>query len=205
MGVIVASAVVASGHIGMARAAPLSDADRDDIARAETYLNSMRTLRSSFVQTATNGSVAEGTLYIQRPGKLRIDYKPPVPLQLYGDGFWLIYVDTELEEVNQLPIEATPAAFLVRDTMRLSGDVSVRRVVRRRGTIDLHLSQADDPEAGRLIITFAAKPLALRGWTVIDAQGVETTVTLIKPDLNQTIARNIFIFDPPDWALAPQD
>jgi outer membrane lipoprotein-sorting protein len=198
---LVAIAALAGGADGRARqAAALTQTDRTDIARAEAYLDSVRSLRSNFVQTASHGGVAEGTIYIQRPGRMRIDYRPPTPLQLYADGTWLIYLDRELEQVNQVPLSATPAAFLVRDRISLSGDVAVERVTRRRGTIELHLRQADDGEAGRLIVRMAAEPLGLRGWTVIDAQGVETTVTLIDPAINPQIDPRTLLYSPPDWS-----
>ena len=205
LGVFCIAALLAI-HYGRAFASdPLQQAavqppDNADIATLQTYLNSVRTVRSSFVQTASNGHIAEGTLYLSRPGKLRIDYKPPAQLQIFGDEFWLIFVDEELKEVNQLPISATPAALLLRDKILLSGDIKVRRVTRRSGLIRLHLIQAEEPDAGQLIVAIAAAPLSLRGWTVIDAQGIETTVTLIGPTINGKIADRVFVFSPPAWA-----
>ena len=108
-------------------------------------------------------------------------------------------IDEELKEVNQLPISATPAALLLKDKIRLSGDVKVQEISRRDGLIRLHLTQADEPDAGRLIVTFAPEPMSLRGWTVVDAQGIETTVTLIGPTINGTIEDRVFIYSPPSW------
>lgn len=179
--------------------------DPSEVAQLETYLNSVRTLKASFVQTSSNGGVAEGTLYLERPGNMRIDYNPPTPLQIFADGVWLTYVDRELKEVNRLPLSATPAAFLLQDQIRLSGDVTVKRLTRRRGTINLHLTQTDESDVGRLIVTLAAAPFALRGWTVIDGQGIETTVTLLQPDINKPMAKRTFVFDAPDWAQDPQE
>lgn len=180
-------------------------ADPAEITRLETYLNSVRTLRSNFAQTSSNGGIAEGTLYLERPGNMRIDYRPPTPLQIFADGVWLTYVDRELKEVNRLPLSATPAAFLLQDKISLTGDITVKRLTRRRGTINLHLTQTDESDLGRLIVTLAEAPVALRGWTVIDAQGIATTVTLIGPDINKQIARRTFVFDAPDWAQDPQE
>lgn len=184
---------------------PALAVDPSEVNRLETYLNSVRTMSASFVQTSSNGSVAEGMLYLERPGKMRIDYNPPTPLQIFADGLWLTYVDRELKEVNRLPLRATPAAFLLQDKIRLSGDITVKRLARQRGTINLHLTQTDESDLGRLIITLAEAPIALRGWTIIDAQGVETTVTLLKPHINKQIAKRTFILDLPDWSEGPQE
>ncbi len=207
IGVFCIAALLASHNGGafasdLPQQAAVEPADKTDIASLEAYLNSVRTVRSFFVQTASNGQVAEGVLYLSRPGKLRIDYKPPAQLQIFGDDFWLIFVDEELKEVNQLPIGATPASILLQDKIRLSGDLKVRRITRRNGLIRLHLIQATEPDAGQLIVAFAAAPLSLRGWTVIDAQGIETTVTLIAPTINGKIADRVFLYSPPSWINA---
>jgi outer membrane lipoprotein-sorting protein len=180
-------------------------ADRSEVALLETYLNSVRTLKAPFVQTSSNGSVAEGTIYLERPGNMRIDYSPPTPLQIFADGVWLTYVDRELKEVNRVPLRATPAAFLLQDKISLSGDITVKRLTRRRGTINLHLTQTDEADLGHLIVTLADKPVTLQGWTVVDAQGIETTVTLLRPEINKQIAQRTFVPDLPDWSHDPQE
>src|SRR5690606_28059837 len=69
---------------------------RADIARVEAYLNAIRTMQSRFVQIAPNGGVAEGTLYLQRPGKMRVEYDPPVEDIVVATGRVLIHYDGEL-------------------------------------------------------------------------------------------------------------
>lgn len=169
--------------------------DRADIARIEAYLNEVRSVRSKFVQLASGGRFSEGTLYIDRPGRLRLDYKPPSAIQVFANGRWLVYVDTELEEVSHVPIDSTPAGFLVREKINLAKDITVERVIRQPGTVSLQMSQTGDPEAGRLTMTFADAPLSLRKWTVVDAQGTSTSVTLVAPDFNVAIPHAVFIFD----------
>jgi len=181
-------------------AATPGEADAADIARVEKYLNGIRTLKARFVQTASTGSYAEGMVYIERPGRMRLDYAPPAELQIYATGTWLIMVDEGLREVNQLPLSATPASVLVADEVRLGGKIAVRRIERGAQTLRIHLAQAEDPEAGTLILTFADTPLALRQWSVIDAQGVTTRVALLDTEINGDIPRRVLTYVPPDWA-----
>ncbi len=169
--------------------------DKADIARIEAYLNSTESIRSEFVQLASGGRFAQGTIYIERPKRLRIEYRNPATMQVYANGSWLILVDTELETVSHVPINSTPAGFLVRDRIKLSGDVTVDRVGRGKKTISIELVQTEDPEAGRFILTFADAPLQLRQWTVIDGQGVSTNVQLVSPAFNVPIPRDVFVFD----------
>lgn len=180
---------------GTAIGAPLNPKDRNAIARAESYLNEMRSLKSRFSQQSSAGTSAEGTLYLRRPGKLRLDYAPPSKTQVYADGIWLIYVDTELKEVTQVPLSATLAGFLVRKNISLSGKVKVTKVEYGPRSTMLHLVQAKEPGSGTLVLYFNREPYALRSWKVIDARGITTSVNLVGPEINTAIGSKVFHFD----------
>lgn len=173
----------------------ISARDRADVARVEAYLNNVGTLRSKFVQLSSGGRFAEGNIYIERPKKLRLEYTRPSNIQVYANGFWLAHVDTELEAVWHVPLKTTPASFLVREKITLSGDVTVRRVIRDAKTLSIEIVQTDEPDAGQFVMTFADNPLSLRKWMVTDPQGVSTSVTLVAPEYNVAIPRSVFVFD----------
>ena len=44
----------------------------EEIKQVENYLNGIRNLQASFVQTSSNGGIAEGMLYIAKPSKIRV-------------------------------------------------------------------------------------------------------------------------------------
>ncbi len=186
-------------------AAPLAAADRGTVARVEAAFNRVRTIESRFVQTSSNGEIAEGTLYVERPGNLRIDYAPPSPLQIYADASWLYFLDYELKEAGQVPVDATPAAFLVRDRLVLSGDLTVIGIEREAGRLWLDIVRTEEPDAGRLRIALDHANLSLLGWVIIDSQGIETRITLINPIFNRPIDKSVFVYSPPDWASGPEE
>ena len=66
--------------LGGAAAGSAAEGDAAAIARVERYLNGMTTLKADFLQVAHDGSVGEGTLFISRPGKLRLEYAPPLAM-----------------------------------------------------------------------------------------------------------------------------
>ena len=70
--------------------------DQADLARIEAYLNSIRSLKARFVQTASNGSTASGVALLQRPGKMRFQYDPPTPFLLVANHGFLTFVDSQL-------------------------------------------------------------------------------------------------------------
>ena len=172
------------------------------IERLEAYLTGLRSIESDFVQSSSKGGFARGRLYVRRPNRLRLDYEPPSTLQIYADGSWLIYVDTELEEVTHLPIARTPAAFLVGEKVSFSGAVTVAGMKQDKKTIWIELVRSEEPEAGSAILTFGRNPLVLKSWTVIDAQGVRTRVGLLKPRFNGPVDSGVFEFDP-DTVIRP--
>ena len=173
----------------------LSEADRRDIARVEIYLNSFSSLKGRFLQQSSSGHLAEGLLYLSRPNRVRLDYRPPSSLQIYADGYWLAYVDTELEQVTHVPLSSTPAGFLVREQVRLSGEISVVRVERNNAGIRLHVVQTEEPETGRVVLTLQDPPMRLSHWTVIDGYGVKTRVSLLDAQYNLKLDEKLFEFD----------
>lgn len=193
---LLALAAAFTAPVSAPTAAPaLSAADRAAVARAQDYLNGMRTLRARFAQHSTNGGYAEGKLYLRRPGRLRLDYKPPAKIQIYADGLWLIYVDTELKEATHVPLSSTLAGFLVRKNISLTGKVTVTKVERESGMVRVHLVQTKEPETSTLVLNFSESPFELRSWLVTDAQGTRTRVTLMGTEINISIAGDVFHFD----------
>ncbi len=178
-----------------ASAAALSQADGRDVARVEAYLNTFSSLKARFLQQSSNGHLAEGWLYLSRPNRVRLDYSPPSTLQIFASGYWLVYVDTEMEEVTHVPLSSTPAGFLVSERVRLSGDISVVQVERAMGALRLHVVQSEEPEAGRVVLTLQDSPLRLSHWTVIDTQGIRTRVSLLDTQFNLKLDDKLFEFD----------
>jgi outer membrane lipoprotein-sorting protein len=174
----------------------LTPADQADVARIEDYLNGIRTLRSRFFQVAPSGAQAEGSLFIARPGKLRIAYDPPVPILIVAHDRTVGYYDRELKQAQYFGSDQTPAAVLLREKIRLAGDdLAIARFERSPGALRITLVQAADPGQGSLALVFSDRPLALRKWYVTDAQGATTEVALLAPEFGVALEPKIFLFD----------
>jgi outer membrane lipoprotein-sorting protein len=172
---------------------------RDEwLRRLENYLGAITTMKADFLQIASTGEVARGMFYMRRPGKLRIDYAPPSPVLIVADGHRLIYYDKELETVNMVPIEDTLAAFLVREDVRFSGDVTVTGFSHDGGLLRVVLARTSEPEGGSLALVFDDDPLRLRQWIVTDAQGTATRVSLADATFGIELADSLFEVAEPD-------
>ncbi len=175
----------------------LTAADRTDVDRAESYLNSVTSL-------APNGDSSEGTLSLSRPGHLRLDYDAPSPIQIYGDQSWLIYRDRQLDQTSYVDIDSTPAGLLIKPQLKLDGDgQTVTAVTHRPGVLEITVARQKDPRQGQITLIFSEAPFQLRQWHVTDAQGQVTSVSLFDPHFDAKFARDWFVYKDPKALTLP--
>lgn len=178
----------------------LSSAQKAAVDRAEAYLNDIRTLKARFLQSAPDGSVAEGQLYLSRPGKLRLEYDPPTPLLIIGNYHLLVYHDTQLKQTTQVPLSSTPAGILVAPKIDLNGaELTVTGFSDQEGLDRITVTQTDEPQAGSITLVFTREPYQLRQWVVRDPQGQLTTVTLSDARPGLALDQKLFIFNDPNF------
>jgi outer membrane lipoprotein-sorting protein len=174
-------------------------AHAEDLARVENYLNHLTTLKADFVQINPDGATVTGELFYERPDKMRLEYHPPSNILIVSDGWQIVYYDRKLEQVSYLFPNSTPLGFLLRDQIRLSGDVTVTGVERSADQLHVTLVQTDEPNQGSIQLSFAEDPLELRRWTVTDAQGQATHVVLEQPETGLPLDRELFRFRNPKF------
>lgn len=185
-----ALAIAASGMA--ARAAPLSTQDQADSARIEAYLNSLTTLKAHFIQVAADGGLSQGTAWLQRPGRMRFQYDPPAPFLLIAAHGVLTFNDSALQQTTNIPLGRTPLGMLLAEHVVLAGPVTITAIQRLPGQLQVTLVRTESPGDGALTLIFADNPLALRQWTVVDAQRRETHVTLSNIQLAGSFNQQLF-------------
>jgi outer membrane lipoprotein-sorting protein len=202
LGTLLAAAFAAA--MPRAAAAAATESNAETIHRVEAYLNGIRTLKARFVQISGNGNTAEGMLFIKRPGKLKLDYAPPARQMIITTKGFVVYVDKEAKQTSYQDLNSSLAGILVRNDIKLSGDIRVTNVARAPGTIRVRLVLTKDPDAGSITLVFADNPLELRQWVVIDPQGQTIEVTLMDARFGAPIDDKEFRFIDPNSPLAPQ-
>jgi outer membrane lipoprotein-sorting protein len=176
----------------------LGSEDQAELARIEEYLNGIRTVQSRFLQHSSNGERAEGQLYLSRPGKLRVEYEPPVPVLVVADGTFLVYYDRNLEQVSYVPLASTPASILLDKHISLhDGALTVTGFEQSDDQTLVSLIRSDNPGEGSITLVFQKHPLTLQQWSVTDAQGVVTVVSLIDPRFDVELEGKLFVFKDP--------
>jgi outer membrane lipoprotein-sorting protein len=150
------------------------------LQRVNAYFNSMDQMSAYFVQKNPNGQQVEGTLSVQRPGKLHFAYAPPSTLEIVSDGRNVAIRDKKLGTNDVYPVGQTPLKFLVQENVDLARDTKVRDVqIGRDGMITVSFDDsATLGGTSKITLRFDSRANALKQWTVVDSQGYETTVVL---------------------------
>ena len=170
----------------------MTDNEKATVNRVEKYLNELFTLKSRFLQATSTGSYTEGTLYLSRPGKMRIEYDPPVKLLIVADGYWLIYNDIELDQITHLPLQTTPANILLKEKISLlNRDLMITKVENTPGIISITLVPTDENRS-QITLVFSDNPLELKKWVVVDNQGVTTSVSLLSTQRDISLDSKLF-------------
>jgi len=169
---------VAAAAPVMAAASSLSPEDQALVDKATAYLQGLKSVTGRFTQTSFNGSTSTGVFYMQRPGKARFQYDPPAQMVVVSDGYNVSVVDSRLKTHDQYPLGRTPLVILLARQVRLDRGVVVTQVDQTADGFAITARDGRKEASGRITLNFSNDPIALRGWSVIDAQGRETKVTL---------------------------
>jgi outer membrane lipoprotein-sorting protein len=181
----------------------LSAADRADVARIEQYLNGVKTLQARFIQTGHDGRQAGGQFSLSRPGKMRLTYDPPFKDFVVADGLFIFYWDAEMRQQSSAPVGSSLADVILRKEIKLSGEVTVKQLLRLPGALEATLVETADPGKGAITLIFQDKPLALIRWRILDAQGLTTEVGLLNAQFGVKLDPDLFTFREPTDAREP--
>jgi outer membrane lipoprotein-sorting protein len=175
-------------------AAPISAADA--IRRANAYLDGAQAMTADFVQIAPDGKRSEGKLYVQRPGHLRFQYAPPDKLDIIADGRSVAVRDQKLGTQDLYYIGQTPLKFLLADHIDISRDTQIEGVSSDPSAVAITIfDKAVFGGSARITLLFDPTTFALKQWTVLDAQGLQTVVTLFNVDLSTAPDMALFKID----------
>lgn len=185
-----ATAIAAPASAPTPTSPPGPKSPEEALDRVNAYFNSIDQLSAYFVQKNPNGQQAEGNLSMRRPGQFHFAYAPPSTLEVVSDGRNVAIRDKKLGTNDVYPVGQTPLKFLVQDNIDLSRDTKVRDVqVGRDGIVTVRFDDsATLGGTSKITLRFDSRANALKAWTIVDAQGYETTVTL--SGLNATYRRD---------------
>lgn len=168
-----------------AQAIPLSELSR--------YLNSLNTVEADFTQINADGTLSTGTVYIDRPGRVRFEYDPPENSLVMATGGQVAVFDPKSNQPpTQYPLRSTPLSIILAENVDLT---NARMVTGHESDGVTTTVTAQDPERpgnGSIRLVFTADPIELRQWVVTDSGGGQTTVVLSDVKTGVRLQRNLF-------------
>jgi outer membrane lipoprotein-sorting protein len=171
------------------------------LAEAITALRSITTLRADFIQTDRNGNRSNGVLTIKRPGKIRFQYAPGIPLLIVGDGRALTLIDYEVRQVQRWPIGNSPLGALL-DPNRDLARFGRLQPTTDTNVVSIEVRDRGHPEYGVITLIFVRKAsapggLELTSWVALDSQNKRTTIRLSNPQYGTAVSDDTFRWNDP--------
>ena len=151
----------------------------DPVTRAEAWFNKIKTVSADFTQVASDGTSAEGKLLFVRPSRMKITYGDGDDLQLITSNIWLHVNRPSKRLLTSYPLSETPLSLILAAKVKLQLDgYETHMISSSPGIMQIVIVKDEGEGAGELTLEFSEKPFQFRRWIVIDAAGIETSVTL---------------------------
>ena len=176
----------------------------------DRYLDNLKTLRTSFLQTLADSQGKEidrstGTLVVARPGKFSWDIHPAnkgAGQLMVSDGRNLWFFDRDLEQVTVKPVDA---ALSATPAMLLSGTVDVRKNFKvqpagQREGLDWVLVEPQGTDAEFRDALFGFVNGDLKRMILEDKLGQTATIVFDHIERNVPVAAQETTFTPPKGA-----
>jgi outer membrane lipoprotein-sorting protein len=182
----------ATATAAVKRHEPLTD--EEVVARANAYFNGLSTLVADFTQFGGDGRRIGGTLYLQRPGKVRFDYDKPSTLEVIADGSSVAVRDKKLATQDLYSISQTPLKFLLRDRINLGQDIKITNVFRDAESAQLSLEDRSTlGGTSQITLYFDSEVKNLTQWRIVDPQGYQTIVMLTGIERGRRVDPSLFV------------
>lgn len=170
-----------------------AQATLDDVS---AWFNGWSTLTSPFTQTNADGTTSTGTLYMKRPGRLRIDYEDQDAMLIVGGGSVAIFEGRSRHSNPQVyQLHQTPLWQILRDDVDLGHSSAIRSAHRTKdGLVHVRVYDPKRPEAGELELQFADRDdnAFLVGWTSYPQSGEVVKVRLTAPVIGRNLPPSLF-------------
>ena len=174
----------------------------NSILKVENFFKTLKTIEADFIQVSPSGKTSEGKIFLDLPGKLRIDYNQPNNILITSKGFWIVIQNRKLKSTNNIPLNQTPFSILLENKINFNNKDLIVDLEKILGIIVLKIKLAENKQAGELILEFSEKPFLLKKWIIRDLVGDETTVLIQNAKYNQKLPFTIFF---PDDFLEPNN
>lgn len=161
-------------------------------SQIKNFFENLVTLEANFIQVNPSGIVSNGKIFLELPGKLRVDYKNPNNLLITSQGFWIVIQDRDSKTTNNIPLKSTPFSILLQNNLNLENENFKTEYSYDSGVITLKIKSQNKDKQGGLILEFSEKPFNLKKWIILDTFGESTTVLIQNAKYNDKLSHLLF-------------
>jgi outer membrane lipoprotein-sorting protein len=170
--------------------------DAEIIAHANQFFMNLGATTAEFTQIGGDGRRMTGTLYLQRPGRLRFQYDRPATIEIIADGNSVAVKDRKLDTQDIYPIWQTPLKFLLRDKVNLGQDIRVTGIWNDGDAVRIQLEDRSTlGGTSKIMLFFDPKVEKLTQWRITDPQGFQTIVMLSNVERVASFDSALFIIN----------
>jgi outer membrane lipoprotein-sorting protein len=190
---IAVSSFAFSGSSGAAPPSPFTDSQKADLDRVSAALNAVKTMSGRFTQIDGSGNLSNGYFMIRKPGKMRFAYYPPMQTLVVSDGYSISVQNQKLHTTDRYPLIGSPLTFVLSDDLDLKKNEYVTGIEHQNGAVIVRAHANTRAMQGDITMVFSDPGLELRQWTIIDAQGQQTTVSLSEVKTGMPLPGSTFL------------
>ena len=160
-------------------------AEKISLSNLSSYLESIKKVSGTFTQINSDKTVSTGTIFLFRPGRMRMEYKTPDNSLVIVGGSQIAVFDSKSNTHPRIfPLRKTPLKILLEKKINLkTSDIIVSHEEVENSTVVV-LQDPNLSSYGSLKLVFTDHPVTLRQWVITNEMS-DQTVLKFKDFINQ--------------------
>ena len=173
--------------------ASILKADPYSLANISQYLQNLKILKADFSQINADGTFSSGTILIKRPGRMRFEYyTPDKTLVLVSAGALAIFDPKGDDAPITYPIKNNPISLILKGEVDLLNSGILENYKKSTEKAFVKIRDPKKPEHGSVELVFTGAEPELGKFTVLNENGLSTSITLENIEYPQKINDTLF-------------
>ena len=173
--------------------ASILKADPYSLENISQYLQNLKILKADFSQINADGTFSSGTILIKRPGRMRFEYDiPDRTLVLVSAGALAIFDPKGDDAPITYPIKNNPISLILKGEVDLVNSGILENYTKNTEKAVVKIRDPKKPEHGSVELVFKGAKPELVKFTVLNENGMSTTITLEDIEYPQKINDILF-------------
>lgn len=173
----------------------ITEVYKHEIEDIENYLNGFYTFTAHFKQSNTKHDISYGKIFINKPGKIRVEYSSPSALLLIINDNKITYYDKELDEISHASADVNALNLLSMDRINFK-KLNLVKAEKEKGFISFSFLDYSHELKKDVLITlkFSYPNVELKLFNVSNEDN-DITMIFDKIKTNQKLGQEIFYFN----------